>query len=377
MPIQFSDVVGTPVEGAPGSARPVAPRSRVFISPEAARQAAAPPPQSPYAPGAYSTRDPNAAYAAREGSAGYTRSHLDVANTMNEVYMRLMLGQPIENQDGTVTTPEQYYSRLAAIGDPMGLAWAAANGERPSSQIGADKIASYAPWLAAVKSQMSGQTADRALAGANAAVDRTAQAGEDMAGNISRLDAAASGRVPSAAEMQMRRGAEQAAQAQMGMASAARGGGAAAFRTAAAAGSAGMSRAIGDASMMRAQEMATARQQLTAAQQAQGAVFGDAARTRASLGQTALGSVEQGVSNMGAAATFENGLLVQGMNADAAARNEFLNAMLQYQNLAHGHSASVGASENQLVAAKIEAAQRDRAAAISAGASGLAALGQL
>jgi hypothetical protein len=211
-----------------------------------------------------------------------------------------------------------------------------------------------------------------------------------MGQDIGALRDAAAGRVASAAEIQQKRGIADAVSAQQSAAATARGGNAAAaLRQAAGAGQGIMSRGIGDAAALRAQEQASARQQLTSAQQVQGALYGTGAQVAAQTGsaqaqrdlgvangRTALGTADlamraQGVGMQGQQAQTELDSAKARVAQEQSDRELYLNAYLQWLSSLQGNAPAAIQSTTQRAIANQQAQQQETAAWVN----GVATLG--
>ena len=214
---------------------------------------------------------------------------------------------------------------------------------------------------------VGGTNFDQATQAAQALTNRA----DMMGGDINNLRAAAAGTVPSAAAIQQRQGIGDAVNAQMAMAAGARGGNIGlAGQRAAAQGSSVMSRGLGDAAALRAQEQATARGQLTQAQSAQGSMYGTAgqvatgagtARTQASDaatrgllagGSEILGSQFKGMDALGNVAGMEYDRTAAAVAQDQVDQEALQSYLFNLMNAGMGHQTSVYKTNMDAAAAK-------------------------
>lgn len=234
----------------------------------------------------------------RTNDAVQTTTTEELVGTVTEVTTAILLGKPISLRNGTQVSVSEYIETLDPQsplrlmyeqGDPSKL-------DPRSSEI-------YQTYLDGMEKMRNGEITREAFEGAVESKGKLATAGDDMFGaagqsfaqqqataegmtqDIGQLRAAANGQVDSAAAIQQRQGISDAIATQQAAAAQVRGGNAAAaMRQALAGGTQMMSRGIGDASALRANEQAGARAALTDASAKQGMLFGDAGRGRTDLG---------------------------------------------------------------------------------------------
>lgn len=283
------------------------------------------------------------------------------------------LGLSIDGQSSV-----DYLRNQAQKGSPLGMMYSnAAGGDRENKLLNAG-ARQEAAFGAASADLASGKTGSQVYAPVSRALDRLQTAGDPnlqagtaaaqqassvaggMSGDVARLRAAAEGAVPSAAQIQQRQGIGDAINSQQAMAAGARGGNlAAAMRGAQAAGAGIQARGVGDAAALRANEMATARGQLTQATGTQGQLFNQAGSVQGALANTQVGRAGAGVQGAGAAAQGRMGAQVQGVQNLAAGaqmeqgrvgsavaqdrqdQNDLNNYLMQTMNIGQGNAAQI------------------------------------
>jgi hypothetical protein len=321
---------------------------------------------------------------------------------------RIATGQSVDTDTGRLT-PRQLLDQAASQGSPIGLTMRDSLSNNRAKQLQLAAAApSHARAVGGAQQLASGQAAQSALEPAQNAYTTAAQSGAadfrragtgaqgvlgtaaGMGQDIGALRDAAAGRVASAAEIQQKRGIADAVSAQQSAAATARGGNAAAaLRQAAGAGQGIMSRGIGDAAALRAQEQASARQQLTSAQQVQGALYGTGAQVAAQTGsaqaqrdlgvangRTALGTADlamraQGVGMQGQQAQTELDSAKARVAQEQSDRELYLNAYLQWLSSLQGNAPAAIQSTTQRAIANQQAQQQETAAWVN----GVATLG--
>lgn len=250
-----------------------------------------------------------------------TSAQNGAANSAN-IATGLLTGMGMRSDDGGgYINPMDVMRAQAAAGTPIGMLYNNAAGQgRENMLLNAGK-AEQQQYLAGSQALASGQTGRTAMSPAQTAAQNLSSSGaasihagaqdaamgasaaSGMSGDIAGLRQAAAGNVPSAAMIQQKQGVNDAINSQAALAASARGGNlAAAMRGAQAAGAGIQSQGIANNAALRANEMATARGQLTQATGTQAQLYNQAGTVNNALAQTQVGrdnGVVQGQTQIG------------------------------------------------------------------------------